>query len=33
MNPEEVRTEHTLQPDDWIFLQHYEGDMDLIYQY
>ena len=32
VNPEEVRTEHTLQPDQWIFLQQYEGGMDPIYQ-
>ena len=32
VNPEEVRAELTLQPDEWIFLQQYEGGMDPIYQ-
>ena len=29
--PEEVRTKHTLQPDEWNFLHQYEGGMDPIY--
>ena len=32
VNPDEVRTEHTLQPDQWDFLQQYEGGMDPTYQ-
>ena len=32
VNPDEVRTEHTLQPDQWDFLQQYEGGIDPIYQ-